>query len=300
MNVKQSSQRRYYRVWHLAMALAFAAAVFNVQAGDRFDKGLLWKIEPDGGTPSYLFGTMHSDDPRVVQLPAPVQQVFDEAGSVTLEVELDAQSLTSLTTALLLTDGSKLESLIGAGLYKRTLQAMNGLGVSEAVVTSMKPWAAAVALMTPPNVSGAVLDQVLYEQALLAGKKVNGLETVTEQMALFDDLPLKDQIALLRETLDQLPDFAQSLEDLQTAYLDRNLKRLVEINETSMEGSNTQLADKLNQTIIIDRNHRMAERMKSRLQEGNHFIAVGALHLPGKEGLLMLLSGQGYRVTRIY
>ncbi|GMQ89364.1 MAG: TraB/GumN family protein [Gammaproteobacteria bacterium] len=298
--MKQSNQRSCYLVWHLAVALAFAAAVFNVQAGDRFDKGLLWKIEPDGGTPSYLFGTMHSDDPRVVQLPAPVRQVFDKAGSVTLEVELDAQSLTGLTTALLLTDGKKLESLIGPGLYKRTVQAMNGLGMPEAVVTNMKPWAAAVTLMTPPNVSGVVLDQLLYQQALLAGKKVSGLETVAEQMALFDELPLKDQIALLRDTLDQLPEFAQMLEDLQTAYLDRDLKRLVEINETSMQGSNAQLADRLNQTVIIDRNHRMAERMKSRLQEGDHFIAVGALHLPGKEGLLTLLSEQGYRVTRIY
>ncbi len=299
MNVKQSIQHRYL-AWHFVVALAFVVTVFSVQAGGRFDQGLLWKIEPVGGTPSYLFGTMHSDDPRVVQLPAPVQQAFDQAGSVTLEIELDAQSLTSLTTALLLVDGSKLESLIGRDLYKRTLQAMGALGMPDVVVANMKPWAAAVTLMTPPNASGAVLDQILYQQAILAGKKVSGLETVAEQMALFDELSLKDQIYLLRETLDSLPDLAQMLEDLQVAYLDRNLKRLVEINEASMQDGNAQLAESFNQKVIIDRNYRMAERMKSRLQEGGHFIAVGALHLPGKEGLLMLLSGRGYRVSRIY
>jgi len=300
MNVKLSNRRSSYLVWHLVTALFFAATVFNVQAGDRFDKGLLWKIESDGSAPSYLFGTMHSDDPRVVELPAPVQKAFEQASNVTLEVELDPQSLTSLTTALLLTDGRKLKSLIGPDLYKRTVKAMSGLGMPDAVVANMKPWAAAVTLMTPPNASGAVLDQILYEQALVAGKKVSGLETVAEQMVLFDELSLKDQIDLLRETLDMLPDLAQMLEEVQAAYLDRNLKRLVEINETSMQGSNTQLAERFNQKVIIDRNYRMAERMKSRLQEGNHFIAVGALHLPGKEGLLTLLSGQGYRVTRIY
>ena len=299
MNVKQSNQRRYL-AWISVVALAFAIAVFSVQAGDRFDSGLLWKIEPAGATPSYLFGTMHSDDPRIVQLPEPVQQAFDRASSVTLEIELDPQALTNLTIALLLTDGRKLESLIGRDLYKRTVQALNGLGVPDAVVAKMKPWAAAVTLMMPPNTSGVVLDQMLYQQAMLAGKKVNGLETVAEQMALFDELTLEDQIDLLREALDTLPDFAQMLEDLQSAYLDRNLKRLVEISETSMQYSNTELAESFNQKVIIDRNYRMAKRMKSRLQEGNHFIAVGALHLPGKEGLLMLLSGQGYRVTRVY
>jgi len=299
MNVKQSNQYRYL-IWHLVVALAFASAVFGVQAGDRFDKGLLWKIEPVGAAPSYLFGTMHSDDPRVVQLPAPVQQAFDRAASVTLEVELDPQALISLATALMLTDGSTLESLIGRDLYNRTLQVMRAQGIPDLVVANMKPWAVAVTLMTPPNQSGAVLDQVLYQQAISSGKNVSGLETVAEQMALFDGLPLSDQITLLRDTLDNLPDIAQMLEELRVAYLDQDLKRLVEINEASMQDSNPQLAKDFNQKVVIDRNHRMAERMKGRLEEGNHFIAVGALHLPGEEGLLTLLSGQGYRVTRVY
>jgi len=44
----------------------------------------------------------------------------------------------------------------------------------------------------------------------------------------------------------------------------------------------------------------MAQRMQSRLREGARFIAVGALHLPGEEGLLKLLSQQGYRLTPVY
>ena len=299
MNVKQSNQHRYL-TWLFVVALAFVIAVFSVQAGDRFDKGLLWKIEPVGAAPSYLFGTMHSDDPRVVQLPAPVQQAFDRAASVTLEVELDPQALISLATALMLIDGSKLESLIGRDLYNRTLQVMRAQGIPDVVVANMKPWAVAVTLLTPPNQSGAVLDQVLYQQAISSGKNVSGLETVAEQMVLFDGLSLSDQITLLRDTLNNLSDIAQMLEELQVAYLDRNLKRLVEINEAAMQDSNPQLAKDFNQKVVIDRNHRITERMKSHLEEGNHFIAVGALHLPGKEGLLMLLSGQGYRVTRVY
>ena len=53
------------------------------------------------------------------------------------------------------------------------------------------------------------------------------------------------------------------------------------------------------QRIIIDRNHRMAERALPILADGNAFIAVGALHLPGKEGLVELFRQAGFTVTRV-
>ncbi|MFQ5644188.1 MAG: TraB/GumN family protein [Thiogranum sp.] len=299
MNVKQSNVYRYLS-WQFVTVLALCVVAFGVRADDRFDTGLLWKIESDGVAPSYLFGTMHSDDPRVVQLPAAVQQAFDRAGSVTLEVELDPQALLSLATALMLADGSKLESLIGPGLYRRSVQALGAQGTPEVLVAGMKPWAVAVTLMTPPNQSGEVLDQALYLQAKSSGKQVSGLESVAEQLALFDELSLDVQIALLEDTLDNLPDIPQMLAALQAAYLDRDLKRLAEINASALQDSDPQFAKDFNRKVIIDRNHRMAERMQEHLHEGDHFIAVGALHLPGEEGLLALLSGRGYRVSRVY
>lgn len=299
MNVKQSCYSHSLLRWFF-LTLAWVVAASGVYAGDRFDAGLLWKIESAGAVPSYLFGTMHSDDPRVVKLPPAVQQAFDRAGSVTLEVELDAQALVSLSSALLLDNGSNLESLVGDDLYRRSVQALGAQGVPDVLVAGMKPWAVAVTLMTPPNQGGEVLDQFLYRQAKNSGKKVSGLETVAEQLALFDELSLDVQIALLKDTLDNLSDIPRMLADLQAAYLDRDLKRLVAINESAMQESDPEMARDFNRKVIIDRNHRMAERMKSRLDAGNQFIAVGALHLPGSEGLLTLLSGQGYRVTRVY
>jgi hypothetical protein len=119
-------------------------------------------------------------------------------------------------------------------------------------------------------------------------------------MGLFDDLPLKDQITLLQDTLDNLDSIDQMLGELQVAYLDRDLKRLLELNEASMRDSDPQLAETFNRKVIVERNHRMAERMQSRLREGQQFIAVGALHLAGKEGLLKLLTERGYRLSRVY
>lgn len=67
-----------------------------------------------------------------------------------------------------------------------------------------------------------------------------------------------------------------------------------------MQQDDQRLADEFQQRLVVDRNHRMAERMQPYLQQGKVFIAVGALHLPGEEGLLNLLEQQGYAVRRLY
>jgi uncharacterized protein YbaP (TraB family) len=297
-NVKLSTPGSVFA--RFLMALVCLTAVIAAEAAESFDTGLLWRVERAGVTASYLFGTMHSNDPEVVTLPAPVQRAFDQAQSITLEVVLDAQSMMSMAGALLMTDGSTLESLVGRKLYDRTVEVMSARGVPEVLVAYMKPWAVAVTLMTPQGSDGAVLDHVLYQNAVAAGKRVHGLETVAEQMGLFDDLPRDDQITLLKDTLDSLDTIDQMLSELQAAYLARDLRRLLDLNEAWMRDSDPQLAETFNHKVIVERNHRMAERMQSRLLEGGQFIAVGALHLPGEEGLLRLLSERGYRLSRVY
>jgi uncharacterized protein YbaP (TraB family) len=280
-------------------ALALLVAAASAAAGN-FDRGLLWKIERGDAAPSYLFGTMHSEDPDVLRLPAEVQHAFDRSDGLTLEVVLDAASLLSMTTAFMLTDGSSLESHIGSRLYKRAVAAMAEQGMPEMVIAGMKPWAVAVTLMTPPTRTGQVLDLVLYQRAIAAGKPVEGLETALEQMAVFDQLSKSDQVSLLEDTLDNLDSIEQMLGELKEAYLARDLKRLVEISDASMRTSDPGLVERFNARLIVERNHRMADRLQSGLQSGRQFVAVGALHLPGDEGLLNLLDKRGYRITRLY
>lgn len=298
MNVKYAVNK-LAPTWRALLLLSLFAVVSDVGAGN-FDRGLLWKIEGAGAPPSYLFGTMHSEDSDVVRLPVEVQQAFDKSGGVTLEVVLDAASLLGMTTAFMLTDGTTLESHIGSKLYQRAVAAMAAQGMPEIMVAGMKPWAVAVILMTPPTRTGMVLDLLLYQRALADGKPVDGLETPMEQMGVFDQLSAKDQVALLEDTLDKLSTIHRMLEELKAAYLARDLKRLVEISDASMRDSDPGLVERFNNKLITERNHRMVERLRPRLRRGRQFIAVGALHLPGEHGLLRLLDQQGYRVTRVY
>ncbi len=296
MKVNQARWRGY-PLW---LALLCLLAATGTAAQERFDSGLLWRIERAGSTPSYLFGTMHSDDPGVVDLPAPVRQAFDQADAVTLEVTLDPESLLALTQALMMNDGRTLDAVLGSVLFEHAVEAMAGYGIPDSMVARMKPWAVAVTLMTPPTQNGMVLDHVLYRKALADGKPVDGLETVAEQVGLFDSLTIEEQIDLLRDTLEHLDDIERMLADLHQAWLQRDLARLVDINAAALRDSDPQLATLFNQRIILDRNRRMAERLDSRLHEGGRFIAVGALHLPGEQGLLELLEQRGYRLTRLY
>lgn len=297
MNVKLSLQKILATGLQLLLiGLLTTLAV----AGNGYERGLLWRIEKPGSPPSYLFGTMHIEDPEVVTLPAPVQQVFDRAGGVTLEVVLDPQSLLAMATAFMLTDGTTLESHIGSRLYQRSVKAMTAHGLPEMVVARMKPWAVAVTLMTPPSQTGVVLDLMLYQEAMARGTPVTGLETPMEQMSLFDGFSAQDQVVLLKDTLDQLDRIPQMFADLKAAYLDRDLNRLVKISDDSMRSNAPHLVEDFNRKLIVERNHRMVERMQPQLQKGQEFIAVGALHLPGEEGILQLLSEQGYSITSIY
>ncbi len=300
MNVKSPAWRDFIGLWLGLIVILLTPAAWG--AGE-FDRGLLWKIEKPGLEPSYLFGTMHSEDPAVVRLPPPVRQAFDQAQALTLEVVLDPTSLLAMTSAFMLADGASLREQVGERLYGDAVKALSAYGMPEAMVARMKPWAVAVTLMTPPPQGGVMLDLSLYQQAAAAGKPVDGLETPLEQLSVFEDLPARDQRVMLANALAHLDGIERELAQLKAAYLARDLAKLVELSDASLATLGTTDADtarRFNQKLIIERNRRMAERLPSRLRPGRRFIAVGALHLPGEQGLLKLLRQRGYRVTSLY
>ena len=90
------------------------------------------------------------------------------------------------------------------------------------------------------------------------------------------------------------------MQQLLTAWKQRDLARLVEINEAELAVGGEQFAADFQNRLVVHRNHLMAERMQPYLKQGKAFIAVGALHLPGETGLLNLLEQRGYTVRVVY
>ncbi len=173
-------------------------------------------------------------------------------------------------------------------------------GIPEIVLERMKPWAAAVTLSMPAPETGEVLDMLLYQRALQAGKQVFGLESVREQLAIFDDMPEQEQLILLRDAVENFSEIDNMHRELIDAWKQRDLGALQAINAAALQTGDRQLAAEFQENLIDRRNRLMAERLQQYLKEGKVFIAVGALHLPGETGLLNLLEQRGYRVRVIY
>lgn len=265
---------------------------------EHFSEGLLWRIGGAAEGSSYLFGTMHVEDPRVTDIPAPVMQAFEASESLTTEALLDMESLLQVGPELLLTDGSTLADLTGPELFGEITEALQSRGLLPQVAMLLKPWAVAVLLSQPRSQGGMFLDRRLYELALSSGKSVYGLETLGEQLKVFNAMSVADQIELLQETLAQINAIPEMIERLTQAYLDRDLAALADLAEEQFALSGAH--SRLKQDLLLDRNVRMIERMTPRLVEGDAFIAIGALHLAGPSGLLSLLLQQGYTLTPVY
>ena len=188
----------------LAIFLFFLLAAMTQASTDR-DYGLLWEVSKADAEPVYLFGAIHSEDPAVLQLPELVQQAFESSQIVVLEMLLDMEAMLYSSTAMLMMDGRLLSELIGEPLFRQVATAIRTRGIQEPVLERMKPWAAAVTLSMPVQETGQVLDAALYQDALQQNKAVYGLETVQEQLNIFESLSEADQVALLKDAVENFP-----------------------------------------------------------------------------------------------
>jgi uncharacterized protein YbaP (TraB family) len=269
---------------------------------DESQKGLLWQINKPGLTPSYVFGTIHSEDARVTQLPTIVRSRFEQASSASFEIMMDTPTMLKAASAMFFVGEESLDKVIDKALYTQIVDALRQYQMPAIMVKKLKPWAVLVTLSTPPNETGDFLDLMLYKKAQQLQIPTYGLEKVEEQLAVFNDFSLEDQISLLKDTLKNLKKMPVLFEKMHELYLERDLTTLLKfsIEEMKSDSDNLLLVDAFYKKAVDDRNIRMVKRMEKRLQEGNAFIAIGALHLPGKKGMLKLLQDRGYNVSAIY
>ncbi|MDH5444931.1 MAG: TraB/GumN family protein [Gammaproteobacteria bacterium] len=262
--------------------------------------GILWEVSKSTSRPSYLLGTVHSDDTRVIKLPKIILDKLNRADSFTAELKMDRHSMQQASQLMFLSPGQTLESQIGAKRYQSCIKLLSQYGLTEAMINKMKPWAVVVTLSMPRSRTGLVLDHYLYKEAEQLGKRTYGLETNREQIAVFESFALREQIIMLDEAIKDFNRLPAIFDELVHLYLQRDLTGLERISDKYMLQGNSPLAKSFRKRALIDRNYLMLRRMKPRLLEGNSFIAVGALHLPGDEGILRLLQQEGYTVRPVY
>jgi uncharacterized protein YbaP (TraB family) len=271
-------------------------------AAERYEQGLLWRIEEAGAPPSHIFGTIHLADPRVTALPPAVAHELDRARSLTLEAGIDPGGVLALAGRMVFDDGRDLPAVAGTELFERAAKLTTGLGLPEPLLRQFRPWAVAVLLSVPQQDPMNVLDVVLERRAVEQGKPIHELESLNEQLAVLEGLSQDDQVALLRQAVDEYERMPRQVARLVDAYLARDLARIWRVSQESVGAGEEErrLNEVFTRRLLHERNERMAERAEPRLREGGAFIAVGALHLYGSAGVLALLERRGWRVTRVY
>lgn len=275
---------------------------------------LLWKIEMKGIAPSWLYGTMHVADPRVLSLPDAASAALDKAGTVVIETtdildpgKAQAEILTHPELTMF-TDGTTLDKLLDAGDLALLKKELKERGIDFDLVSRMKPWMIASFVAMPvcedsrKQSGDDFLDKKIAEEAKAEGKSVEGLETLDEQLKAMASLPMEFHLRGLVETLE----LGSLMDDVMTTMTDLYLKgqigmilpmmRAVSPAEDQAPGSGYA---EFEERIIHERNGVMARRAAPIIDKGDAFIAVGALHLPGDDGLVARLRKAGYTVTAV-
>jgi len=263
---------------------------------------LLWRITSDDSKHiSYLFGSMHTNDSLL--------NTFDQTWwSAFNSCEVFAGEVNS-------TDTLEMMEAFSAGLMKDTslsdlysqeeLERIRNFVLSKVdmptamVLMRMKPFYIMAAIIQIPEGDGPfdqIMDLRLQRIASEKGKKVIGLETNKEQASSVGAMSLKEQSKMLLEFIDEGQRNGNDLGVLEDLYRAQQLDQMLKFSlEYDTPATPAQMMD----ALVEVRNARFAERLLPHLKTNNVFCAVGALHLPGKSGLIEQLRSNGYTVEPI-
>lgn len=257
------------------------------------EKGLLWKAEAPGGKVSYVFGTMHSDDARVNDFSPKLQKAFTDSAVFMME------TLPPEDISVYFMKNQSLRDLLTEPELQQLMQLADFHAMHTDAATHMKPWLLAMVFDLPKPQSPYTQDVQLYSKAQEMSKQIVGLEDTEEHFGMLDSFSQKDQLTMLRAVLKRSQEAKEKdFDALLTAYLAGDTAKIATLDDQITGGMLPKnLWARMRVKLIDERNVRMAERIASEAADNQTFVAVGASHLPGKDGLLARLRGAGYKIS---
>ena len=277
-------------------------------------QGLLWRVERDGVAPSYLFGAVHSTDDGAVALArnaaefvASAKVVATELGGPFDAVDKGAMAATMLAKAIARDEDTFAPALTGANAASAEAYLAQR-GFPKEMAHHLKLWflAAAAALPTCETVRAAEglpeVDELIARAGKDRGLPVVALESVDEQLSALAAAPPEICATMLEATAraPELEDDAYAT--LLRLYREKRPAEMLAVadvmpglteKERAAEAAFTRL-------LLVGRNEIMAARAEPLIAAGGAFIAVGALHLSGKMGLIERFRAMGYRVVDLW
>ena len=292
------NQRLYSLLWLVGTILVFLAGCKTSEsAAVKSDNSLLWKIEGKNlKTPSYLLGTIHILPQKDFFLSEAMKQALASTQQVVLELDMDdpAMGMNMLQNASM-SDGSTLDKLLSAEDYQKLdVLVKKSTGVGVEVFNKWQPMlVASVAMQQMMDNQIASYEMTLVRMAQEAQKEVKGLESIQEQTEAMATIPFPQQAKYLSEMLNDFDKQKALFGKMVELYKSQNINALLDYMVEESGGID------FSTVLLNQRNHKWIPKIGSIASEKSTFFAVGAGHLPGKDGVLTLLRKAGYRVTAV-
>lgn len=277
----------------------FSLSLLAQTPHERSNYKLFWKISGHGLTsPSYLFGTMHVKDNRVFDFSDSVLLKISECEAFALEVHPDSAVRVLLTR---LFENSNLQRNQFKDIFDeanyRKIDSLMRKKTGYSLDKLKSPSLAKLFLekkLSKKNKS-TFLDAYLYNIAKKQGKIILGLEDAGKQMATLDIFsPQSIKADLIYNLQDTVTDYI--VEDRYAQWIELYYRGDIDVIRKYMKANPFTSQDHYDK-LITQRNLGMAESIEEEMRKHSTFIAVGAAHLPGEEGLIYLLQNRGYIVT---
>jgi len=259
----------------------------------------LWEVTGDKGERAWLFGTVHSLETPVDWRSAKVDAAMDQADLLMVEIaDLEDSARISKTFSSLATSPGHppLSRRVAAQDRKPLERMLDRHGFSDNDFANVETWAVALTLAQAETrgsrkeygVDLAVLDA-------MDGKPVRELEGAQRQLSIFDALPESEQRDLLAAIVSDASGLDAESKTLAEAWRGGDMALIERETETGL------LADpELRAALLTNRNVAWSKRIETVMESGARpFVAVGSAHMAGKEGLPALLTGNGFKVTRV-
>lgn len=285
----------------LFFAVSFSSAWS--QRSKAVENSIFWEVRgKDLTKPSYLFGTFHLMGSTYIDSLKQVSKKFKESKTVVGEILLDSSMTMKMMLAARMND-STLDKLLTPDEYKETATWLKELsGYDLSMFNGMNPMTIQIFLMTMLQqkyfpLSGPAdvpMDMYFQTVAKKEGKKLVGLETFDTQMnALFEQFSAKRQAEMLTKFVREKDKALAEIKSMNNSYRKGNLREL----EMLLSGQT--YTEQEAKVLLDNRNKKWMEQLPELMREQSTFVAVGALHLTGENGLITLFRKAGYKVTPI-
>lgn len=260
------------------------------------DNTLLWQVSGNGlKSPSFLFGTFHLLCKEDIHFSDQLKKAIKSSDEIYMEMDMDDPS-TMLSGMLYMNmkDGKKLEDLYTPEEYKRLQNYFSDtLKTPLMLLQRAKPYFL-VALLYPRMMNCATPTGVETELMKIIKddkKEIKGLETMQFQASVFDTIPYEWQAKELLKNIDSFSVYKNEFDTMLELYKNQQLDSMQSMISKSEFGS-----DKYEDLLLNNRNKNWVEQLKEIMKKESVFVAVGAGHLVGDNGLINLLKKAGYKV----